>query len=126
MEDNPYNQLIEIMRQESAPRRRESLALGLVQSVSPLRILVDGTQQTAESLLANAALLSGAKTSAIYSLNGQASIADPAGTVSGAISATGGVTLERQSDAWAAGDQLLMLAIEERQRYIILCKVVSL
>ena len=126
MADNPFNQLIEVIREESAPVGPGNLVMGKVQSVSPLRILVDGTQQTAESLLANAGLLPGAEMTVAGEGEGQVYIEDAAGAVAGAVEFHGSLLLERQSDAWAAGDQLLMLAIEERQRYIILCKVVSL
>ena len=126
MEENPFQAIIEVMRREGAPRSEPAFVLGQVQSLSPLQVLVEGTLQTRESLLADARLLAGAELAADCQAGGQGSIEDADGRIAGSAEFRGSLVLRRREAAWSVGDQLLMLAIEERQRYIILCKVVSL
>ncbi|MEA4893324.1 MAG: DUF2577 family protein [Peptococcaceae bacterium] len=126
MEDNPFNTIIQVMRQEGSFDRAPSLVLGKVQALSPLQVLVEGTVQTRDTLLANAELLAGSVLEADFQINGQGSITGAGDSISGNAELRGEIGLERQTDSWSIGDQLLLLPVDEHQKYIILCKVVSL
>ncbi len=84
MEDNPYQKLLIMIRAQASGQVPVTFRFGTVISVSPLKIEVSDTVQTADDLLKN---------NAIGVLN--------------------------------SGDSVLLVPFEEDQRFIILCKLVS-
>lgn len=130
MEDNPYRAFLDVVRTEAAETAPTGLCLGVVTSPSPLKVLTGGNTLEAGELLAAAHLLAGETAAVRAELAGSLEIdaSCPAGSHS-AAGVTGGAlagTITRTAAGFRAGDRLLMLPIEEAQRYIIICKVVEL
>ena len=118
MEDNPYLRLAGLLDGGTAPA---GLTFGKVTSAAPLKVLVGGNTMEGGELLCNAALVT--KTVKVGGeLAGNGSVGDSSGTASLALEGE----LERKDAAWRVGEQLLMLPIEDAQRYVIICKVVEL
>lgn len=97
------------------------LVMGKVTSAAPLKVLAGGNTMEREELLCNPALL-GRGESVSGKLTGSGSV----GQSSGEVSMTVEGALRRTAPIWTVGDELLMLPIEEAQRYVIICKVVEL
>ena len=128
MEANPYVMLVDALA-GGAPA--DALVLGKVLSPEPLRVLAEGNTLGPERLLLNAALKKD------YEI--PAEIRDPKGDLSiqtacsysshSAMTVTGGAVDEcrmiRRKPDYKAGDLLLLLPIEGRQRYIAICRVVT-
>ena len=128
MEANPYVMLIDAL---AGGTPADALVLGKVLSPEPLRVLAEGNTLGPERLLLNAALKKD------YEI--PAEIRDPKGDLSiqtacsysshSAMTVTGGAVDEcrliRRKPDYKAGDLLLLLPIEGRQRYIAICRVVT-
>jgi hypothetical protein len=84
MEDNPYPKLLQIIRTQAGDQIPATFRFGTVKSVSPLKVEVSETVQTAADLLKNAAI-----------------------------------------GELHSGDSILLIPFEEDQRFIMLCKLVS-
>ena len=114
-----YQEMLDAVGGDAAPA--VGLVMGKVTSAAPLKVLVGRNTMEREDLLCNPALLGGVKR-VRGKLTGSGSVGNAAGdadlTVEGA--------LEWTAPRWTVGDQLLMLPIEEDQRYVIICKVVEL
>lgn len=121
MSSNPYQALLDAFEGGSSPA--EGLVLGRVTSAAPLKVLVGGNTMEAAELLCNADLVATAEV--VAQLAGTGSITGGDMSLSGPASFELTGTMARRN-VLAAGDQLLMLPIEDAQRYIILCKVVGL
>ena len=129
MEDNPYSAMVETMRQAGGGPAAAA-CLGRVLQAEPLRVLAEGNALDAGRLLADPRLLRGdtARLRLEEPVGGLAvSAACPSGShdslaVSGGSLETAAARLE---PGFRAGDQLLLLPIEERQRYVVVCKVVA-
>lgn len=128
MEDNPYSALLGMIRTPKGTET-ETLCLGKVTGVAPLRVLVGGNTLEERELLASAELLPDEEEIAAE-LTGHLSVS--AGCSEGSISSAevrGGTLtgkVRRTKRAFRLGDQVLMMPIEAAQRYIILCRVVEL
>lgn len=128
MEENPFDLMISTLRGTATPA---GLVLGKVLSAKPIKLLVGGNTLEKDRLLCNPALLRGYTVPArmehpIGALEINASCANGAHlgmTVNGGTLETDVI---RSEDAWKIGDQLVMLPVEEAQRYIILCQAVEL
>lgn len=118
MEENPYSAFAVMMGGEGGGA---GLTMGKVTAAGPLKVLVDGNTMEQGELLCNPALLGRGK-AVSGKLDGSGSV----GNVSGDVSITVEGTLRRTAPDWTVGEQLLMLPIEEAQRYVIICKVVEL
>ena len=116
---DPYQAMLEAFGGDAMPSA--GLTMGKVTSVSPLRVLVGGNTMERDELRCNPALLGGVR-KVSGKLTGNGSV----GNAAGAVDVTVEGTLEDKSPIWTVGDELLMLPIEEAQRYIIICKVVDL
>lgn len=83
MEDNPYTKLLSLVKEQAAEQIPITFRFGNVMSVTPLKVEVSSTVQSAQDLL---------KGDSLGELH--------------------------------AGDSVLMIPLEENQRFLILCKVV--
>lgn len=130
MEDNPYSAMVETMRRAgTAPAA--GACLGQVLQAEPLKVLVEGNALDAGRLLIDPRLLRGHE--ARLRLEGPAgelavSASCPNGshysmTVSGGAVEAAAVRLEPD---FRVGEQLLLLPIEERQRYVVVCRVAAI
>lgn len=117
--DDLYLRLLEAMGGDTAPAA--GLVVGKVTSAAPLKVLVGGNTMERDELLCNPALLGGGR-KVSGKLTGTGSVGDAAGEVSLTVEGD----LEPKAPEWKVAEQLLMLPIEEAQRYIIICKVVEL
>lgn len=129
MEANPYVMLIDALAW--AGRRPTRWSWERCFLPEPLRVLAEGNTLGPERLLLNAALKKD------YEI--PAEIRDPKGDLSiqtacsysshSAMTVTGGAVDEcrliRPEPDYKAGDLLLLLPIEGRQRYIAICRVVT-
>lgn len=116
---DPYQTMLEAFGGDAA--QPAGLVLGKVTSVEPLKVLVGGNTMEQDELRCNPALLGGGRRVS-GKLTGNGSV----GNAAGAVEITVEGTLEDKDPIWTVGDELLMLPIEEAQRYIIICKVVDL
>lgn len=121
MDDNPYQTILTAMEPTTAAP--EGLVLGKVISASPLRVLVGGNTQEGADLLCNADLMADTETDITAQLAGTGSISG-ASSISGTADFALSGKISR-SNPFKAGDRLLLLPIEAKQRYIIICKVVD-
>lgn len=119
MDRDPYQMILDAMG--GGTEDSGGLLLGQVTTISPLKVLVGGNTMEQDELLCNAALLAGRAENIRVELTGTGTVGDASGAA--ALSADGTIT---RADGWAVGDRLVMLPIEDAQRYIILCKVVEL
>lgn len=116
---DPYQVILEAMSGDAAPAA--GLVMGKVTSVAPLKILVGGNTMEQGELLCNPALLGGG-----LKVSGKLAGDGSVGNAAGAVDITVAGTLEPKDPIWTVGDEVLMLPIEEAQRYVIICKVVDL
>lgn len=123
MEENPYVALMSLMRGAAEETAQASLCMGVVTSAEPLKILVGGNTLERGELLCNAELKDAMEVE--VELEGDLTVSGPGGSISGGMRLKGEGQLKRKK-AFQAGERLLLLPIEESQRYIILCKVVAL
>lgn len=123
MSDNPFHNLLAAMESSGSPA--QGLVLGTVTSSAPLKVLVGGNTQERADLMCNAGLVDGEETEVVTRLTGAGSIAGSTSSISGVADFTLSGKLARR-DVIKRGDRLLLLPIEDNQRYIILCKVVDL
>ena len=117
MEENPYSMMMALIRQTAAETVGGGLCLGKVTSAEPLRVLAEGNTLERDELLAAEGLTAGAAARVRAELTGELAVdaSCPAGNHSSAR-VTGGVlsgTLAREAEPFRAGDQLLLLPIEE-------------
>ena len=133
---NPYNEMLEIFGRAGSEQARSSalqLYLGIVKSVEPLELTVDGTPQRAADgkIWCNPALLPDYPRKAkLEETTGTIGASVNCGT--GAISqltATGSGTLNTKltltDHGFAVGDHLVLLS-RDQQTFFILCKEVHL
>ena len=123
MSDNPFQALVTAMEPSGIPA--QGLVLGTVTSAAPLKVLVGGNTQERADLMCNTDLVDGTEAEVVTRLTGAGSIAGSTSSISGAADFTLSGKLARR-DVFKRGDRLLLLPIEDNQRYIILCKVVDL
>lgn len=119
MDRDPYQLLLAAMG--GGTEDPGGLVLGEVTAAAPLKVLVGGNTMEQDELLCNAAFLAGRAENIRVELAGTGTVGDAYGAAT--LSADGTIT---RADNWAVGDRLVMLPIEDAQRYIILCKVVEL
>lgn len=84
MNDNPFAEVVNTIREDNKARAPASYRFGDVTSISPLTVDVAGTSQDKDVFLINDSITS-----------------------------------------FEIGDQLFLIPIDDEQRYIIMCKVVS-
>lgn len=84
MDDNPFSNIVSIIRDDSKRQTHAHYRIGSVISVDPLRVDVAGAIQDKDTLVKNS-----------------------------------------QITNFQSADVLLLIPIEDEQRYIIICKVVS-
>ena len=108
MEDNPFSALVGIMRNEAEGAAPAAWRIGKVASDSPLSIEVGGAAQDSGSLVA------------AYAPSRVAVSVDESESHSHAAEG------EAEAPRYRRGDMVLLLPIEEEQRYIILAKLVGL
>lgn len=130
MEDNPYAVFVQSMRQEAKRVNGPGFRLGQVVSPAPLRVRCGSIVLSGEDLLVNAMLKPEySRQIEIKELSGSftANCLCP-DSASGARTISSG-SLQGQGiakdEALKAGDQVVMLAMDGDQRFIILCKVVA-
>ncbi|WP_368490850.1 DUF2577 domain-containing protein [Clostridium sp. BJN0013] len=119
---NPYNDILLKMRRQGAAYNPPSIDIGKVVTPNPLTIQINDTPLTKKKLLVSDFLLSSYKrkikippTSATGS------------TTDGSITSIGIPDAELNfTDGLKAGDMVACLATSDGQKYIVLCKVVSL
>lgn len=114
-----YLSILEAMGGDSPPA--VGLVMGKVTSAAPLKVLVGGNTMEHDELLCNLDMLGGGR-----QVSGKLTGTGAVGSASGGVDLTVNGTLERTAPVWTVGEQLLMLPIEDAQRYVIICKVVEL
>ena len=117
--DDTYLGILAALEGDATPAA--GLVMGKVTSVAPLKVLVGGNTMEQDELLCNPGLLGGTR-QIKGKLTGSGSVGDSAGAASLTVEGD----LEPKDPIWTVGDELLMLPIEEAQRYVIICKVVEL
>lgn len=119
---NPYNDIILKMRIQGAAYNPPSIDIGKVISSDPLTIQINDTPLTKKSLLVSDFLLANYKRKMnIPSTSATGSTTD------GSITSIGIPNAELNfTDGLKAGDMVACLATSDGQKYIVLCKVVSL
>ncbi|ACL22805.1 hypothetical protein Dhaf_4810 [Desulfitobacterium hafniense DCB-2] len=126
MEDNPYTRLLETMRGEAKEQLPTSYRLGKVVNVNPLKVSTSGIILSGDDLLINGGIarrtealsmseLSGNLTGTFHGDTGNLAVSG------GSMSATAGI-----EGSLAEGDTVLLISLEDNQKFIVLCKVVSL
>lgn len=126
MEDNPFTTLLETMRGEAKGQIPTAYRLGKVVNASPLKVSASGILLSGDDLLINAGI--GERTEALAmselsgelngTLHGESVNLDIAG---GHLSAAAKVKTSLAED-----DTVLLISLEDNQKFIVLCKVVSL
>lgn len=102
---NPYSELVKIMQEQGAKFNPPTIEIGEVISPNPLKIRLGDLQIDKDNILINDFLLQGYQRQ--FKVNG--------------------ITNEYEAiDTLKKGDLLAILPTEDRQTYIVLCKVVSL
>lgn len=122
--DNPYMNMIEIMRHQGSANNPIPFLLGRVVSVEPFLVQTEDIQLDREDVLINSSLLKGYKeevkinaTSVSGSLN-----TEHGGTLASFNMSSG--TSEKLKDDFNVGDSLVLLVSADQQKYVVLCKVV--
>lgn len=123
MSDNPFQSLLAALEPSAATSR--GLVLGIVTSAAPLKVLVGGNTQEREDLMCSADLVANLEAEMTAQLTGSGSISGGTSSISGDASFTLSGSLRRRN-VFKIGDRLLLLPIEDDQRYIIICKVVDI
>lgn len=117
MEDNPYSKMLGIMRRQSQNAAPVIFNLGLVLSVHPLCVQVDGLKMSGAELLVNPQLLKGYKRKILAT---GIEVINPPGTLPDCQFGS-----EYIDDGLQAGDEVALLTLDGGQKFIVLCKVVS-
>ena len=125
MEDNPYVKFLGAMRDEARGQMPEVYRFGTVESVAPLTISTSGILLSKDDLLINAGITERTETISMSETSG-----DLAGTINGNSSTfyiSGGnmSTTASIELSLTKGDNVLLIPIDDNQKFIILCKVVS-
>jgi len=108
MEDNPYSAFVDLMRDESKHMQTASWRIGSVTSGNPLTVDIGGAPQDSSAIV-------------MLSLITQVSV-----TVNEAEGHTHAATTKVTQPAYMRGDMLLLIPIEDEQRYIVIGKLVGL
>jgi hypothetical protein len=138
MNSNPYTEIVDMMRAEGAKKNSPSVLLGEVVSPMPnLIIKLGGMQIDKRNILIADCLLGDYQRQ--YSIDGDISFSDTnCGTTSTEEShshdiASLDVETEHTeegtisfTDSLQSGDQLAILPTDDRQKFIVLCRVVSI
>lgn len=102
---NPYSELLNLMREQGAKYNPPTIEIGEVISPNPVKIKLGDLQLDKDDVLINDFLLQGYKRQ--LKVNG--------------------ITNEYETtDTLKKGDLLAIMPAGDRQRFIVLCKVVSL
>lgn len=130
MEDNPYTVFVQSLRQEAKRVNGPGFRLGQVVSPVPLKVRCGSILLSGEDLLVNAMLKPEySRQIEIKELSGSfsANCLCPE-TASGTRTISSGSVQGQgiaKDEALKAGDQVVMLTMDEDQHFIILCKVVT-
>ncbi len=108
MEGNPYVNLIAALREDTTERTPTHLRLGKVISISPLKVEISGTVQEREQILLN---------NSLYQGNENIKLKRTSDGVETEYHAPSRLKIQ-------AGDTVLVLPMEEEQKFILICKVV--
>lgn len=114
MEDNPYSKMLGIMRRQGKSAVPITFSTGAVLSASPLSIQVGGLTMSGAELLVNPQLLKG------YKRNVSVTEVEPEEPLPSCKCKT-----EYLDDELQPGDTVALLTLDEGQRFVVLCKVVS-
>jgi hypothetical protein len=116
MEGNPYSAFINGIRADASGRKPASYRIGAVASGSPLSVDVGGNVHGIDSLVL-ATFAQGVEVEVDNTAIGYSQGADPH---------THAARVAWGKPVFAPGDKLLLLPIEEEQRYIILARLTDL
>lgn len=123
MQDNPYQAIVELMRETARGQMPTGVCTGTVVSSEPVGILAGGLTLTAEDLLFSAGLKPGTAYVQGTALSGALTIDGESRGVSGGTLAG---TAQIQPAGLAAGDRVALLYIgASEDKFIVLCKVVD-
>lgn len=131
--DDPYNTIVQSMREEGAASNPTPFFVGEVLTPNPLLIQVGDIQLEREDVLINEMLLSGhtrklqlehtsvtGDTTASSGGSGYAEYASHSHSINDMAIASGTyITL----DDFQSGDKLVLLMSQDQQQFIVLCKV---
>lgn len=107
-QENPYTNLLGLMRDQGAKNNPTVCVLGKIVSVSPLKIQAGGVELSDDDLLVNSSLKSGYERKIDFS-----------GTVCEVSGASGTATTTKA--AYAVGDTALLIPSADQQQYYFIC-----
>lgn len=118
---NPYNDLLGAMRRQGAKNNPPGIRLGMVVSTAPLTVSLGDLQIDAANIRINAALIDGFDLE--FSLPSTAASGTAGDEAISSIAVPDGTATLKKT--LKAGDRVAVQPTENRQTYIILCKVVA-
>lgn len=117
---NPYIGLINIMKEQGEQYNTSSVTLGQIISIAPLTIKLGELQLNKDDLLISDILVDNYSRIATLNLSDPGSIGNESSSVS--LSGNGTIIL---NTSLQRGDLVAIVPTENRQKYIVLCKVVN-
>lgn len=120
-QDNPYGTILGVFREDVADRSSHPWSLGSVVTVAPLVIKAGTLTLSGSDLLVNYHLL--AQTYNVNLMNAAGSMElDGEDKQAQAVSLSGPAAI---GSPLSPGDRVVLLPSQDRQQFIVLCKVVS-
>lgn len=137
--DNPYKNLLSMMQDQGKKHNPPSICLGEITSINPINIKVEDLILDKDDLLISDNLVQGYKSNVDITSSGtlvsntqntsggsgESSFASHSHAINNDYNLTGSAELSFK-DQLKIGDLLALMPTENRQIYIVLCKVVTL